>query len=78
VLQYAAMLSDFESLTEAKRNPRGWRRTEETLPAAGENVLYRTGEHQALGVYEGQNCWRCSNGEVEDRPVLLWQPFYSY
>ena len=56
----------------------GWRKTEEGLPAEGESVLYRTGEHQALGIYEGKNRWRCSNGQVEDGTVLLWQPFYSF
>ena len=57
---------------------RGWTRIEDGLPSAGESVLYRTGDHQALGTYEGGNRWRCSNGQVEDGTVLLWQPFYSF
>jgi hypothetical protein len=54
----------------------GWRKAEESLPAPGQAVLYRTAGHQALGRYEGYNCWRCSNGEVEESPILIWQPFY--
>jgi hypothetical protein len=62
----------------AQEARRGWTRTEDGLPSAGESVLYRTGDHQALGTYEGGNRWRCSNGQVEDGAVLLWQPFYSF
>lgn len=71
------MVLQFDSDTEGLSR-HGWRKIEAGLPAAGESVLYRTGEHQALGIYEGENRWRCSNGQVEDGPVLLWQPFYSF
>ena len=71
------MLTRFGSRQSLAADQLGWKTTEEALPQAGENVLYRTGEHQALGVYEGMNRWRCSNGEVEAAAVLLWQPLYS-
>jgi hypothetical protein len=60
------------------QDPKGWTRIAEKLPSAGESVLYRTDGHQALGIYEGNNRWRCSNGQVEDGNVLLWQPLYSF
>jgi hypothetical protein len=72
------MLTQFDFSGKERENRHGWRRIEDGLPTAGESVLYRTPQHQALGVYEGANRWRCSNGEVEDNPVLLWQPFYSF
>jgi hypothetical protein len=78
VFQYSAMVSQYGSNNSEGLKVRGWTTTEEGLPAAGESVLYRTGEHQALGTYEGNNQWRCSNGHVEESPVLLWQPFYSF
>ena len=71
------MVNQFGSNTEG-HSRHAWRKIEEALLAAGESVLYRTGEHQALGIYEGGNRWRCSNGQVEDGAVLLWQPFYSF
>jgi hypothetical protein len=78
VFQYSAMLTQYGSNNSDGLKVRGWTRTEEGLPPAGESVLYRTGEHQALGTYEGGNRWRCFNGQVEESPVLLWQPFYSF
>ena len=72
------MVTHFDLTMRNDGDRRSWKRIEEALPSAGESVLYRTGEHQALGVYEGDNRWRCSNGQVEDSPVLLWQPFYSF
>ena len=72
------MVTQYGSSNCDERKVRGWSSTEEVLPSTGESVLYRTGEHQALGIYEGNNRWRCSNGQVEESPVLLWQPFYSF
>ena len=72
------MVTQYDSNDSHVESTAGWTRIDERLPAAGESVLYRTGEHQALGVYEGDNRWRCSNGQVEDGAVLLWQPFYSF
>ena len=54
--------------------PEGWQSTAENLPNEGESVLYRTIEHQAMGIYKGMNRWVFSNGEVEEGIVLLWQP----
>jgi len=71
------MVTQFD-LASNEHTGRKWRKTEDCFPTAGESVLYRTGEHQALGIYEGDNRWRCSNGQVEDGAVLLWQPFYSF
>lgn len=56
---------------------REWRRVSECLPQIGETVLYRTELYQAMGVYEGSDIWRCSNGERETTTILLWQPLYS-
>lgn len=78
MFQYSAMVTQYGSNNSEGQKVRGWTTTEEGLPPAGESVLYRTGEHQALGTYEGNNRWRCSNGQVEESPVLLWQPFYSF
>jgi hypothetical protein len=72
------MVTQYDSNSSEERSPNGWTKIDEKLPAAGESVLYRTDGHQALGVYEGNNRWRCSNGQVEDGTVLLWQPFYSF
>lgn len=72
------MLTQSRSNISQGESATGWTSIDERLPAAGESVLYRTGEHQALGVYEGDNRWRCSNGQVEEQTVLLWQPFYSF
>jgi hypothetical protein len=54
--------------------PGGWKSTRERLPEEGETVLYRTAAHQAMGRYEGFNCWVLSNGEIEQGTVILWQP----
>ena len=54
----------------------GWRRVVESLPQIGEEVLYRTELYQASGMYEGDNVWRCSNGEREGVTILWWQPLY--
>ena len=54
--------------------PKGWQSTAEKLPNEGDAVLYRTNEHQAMGIYKGTNHWIFSNGEVEQGTVLLWQP----
>lgn len=52
----------------------GWNSTKEKLPNSGDEVLYRTAEHQAMGRYLGMNQWLFSNGEIEDGAVILWQP----
>jgi hypothetical protein len=53
---------------------RGWRRVIDSLPRIGEEVLYRTETYQAMGIYEGENVWRCSNGEREAVLIVWWQP----
>ena len=56
---------------------REWRRVSQCLPRIGETVLYRTELYQAMGIYEGADLWRCSNGERETISILFWQPLYS-